>query len=140
MKRIAFTLLVAAASALGAQGAPQQTITFDDAIRIALRQNTALQQANNAAELNSADVRQQRLSFLPDLRFSTSTGQSYGRTFSEDEGRIINETTQSLNAGVQSSVTLFNGLTNIASLRSAQLAEEAGERNVQREEQTVACC
>ena len=138
MKLIAFTLLFAAAPALGAQAAPQQTITFDDAIRIALRQNTALQQANNAAELNSADVRQQRLSFLPDLRFSTSTGQSYGRTFSEDEGRIINETTQSLNAGVQSSVTLFNGLTNIASLRSAQLAEEAGERNVQREEQTVA--
>jgi outer membrane protein len=138
MKLIAFTLLFAAAPALGAQAAPQQTITFDDAIRIALRQNTALQQANNAAELNSADVRQQRLSFLPDLRFSTSTGQSYGRTFSEDEGRIINETTQSLNAGVQSSVTLFNGLTNIASLRSAQLGEEAGERNVQREEQTVA--
>ena len=138
MKLIAFTLLFAAAPALGAQAAPQQTITFDDAIRIALRQNTALQQANNAAELNSADVRQQRLSFLPDLRFSTSTGQSYGRTFSEDEGRIINETTQSLNAGVQSSVTLFNGLANVASLRSAQLAEEAGERNVQREEQTVA--
>jgi outer membrane protein len=139
MKRIAFTLLVAAVPALGAQAPPpQQTITFDDAIRIALRQNTALQQANNASELNSANVRQQRLSFLPDLRFSTNTGQSYGRTFSQDEGRIINETTQSLNAGVTSSVTLFNGLTNVASLRSAQLSEVAGERNVQRAEQTVA--
>ena len=137
MKRIAVALLIVA-PALGAQAAPQQTITFDDAIRIALRQNTTLRQANNAAALSSASVRQQRLSFLPDLRFSTNTGQSYGRTFSEDEGRIINETTQSVNAGVSSSVTLFNGLTNIASLRSAQLSEDAGERNVKRAEQTVA--
>jgi len=135
--------LVMAASAAGAQAptqpnAPSQTITFDDAIRIALRQNTTLLQANNSAALSSATVRQQQLSFLPDLRFTTNTGQNYGRTFSEDEGRIIDQTTQSVNASVSSSVTLFNGLTNVASLRSAQLSEDAGERNVKRAEQTVA--
>jgi outer membrane protein len=130
---------VFAASALGAQTAtPSQQITFDDAIAIALRQNTTLRQANNTAALNAANVRQQRLSLLPDLRFNTSTGQNYGRTFSEEEGRILNQTTQSVNAGVSSSVTLFNGLTNVANLRSAQLTEDAGERNVKRAEQTVA--
>ena len=118
--------------------APTQTITFDEAISIALRQNTTLKQANNASALNSANVKQQRLSLLPDLRFNTTTGQTYGRGFSEDEGRIIDQTTQSMNAGVSSSVTLFNGLSNIASLRSAKLSEDAGERNVQRAEQTVA--
>jgi outer membrane protein len=138
MKRTLLALLTVTPVWLGAQTPAPQTITFDDAIRIALRQNTTLQQANNASANNAAAVRQQRLSFLPDLRVSTSTGQSYGRTFSEDEGRIINETTQSLNAGLQSSVTVFNGLTNIANLRSAQLNEEAGERNVKRAEQTVA--
>src|SRR5690349_2521470 len=134
-----FIAVTVAASAAGAQApAPSETITFDDAIRIALRQNTTLAQANNSAALSSATVRQQRLSFLPDVRLSTSTGQNYGRTFSEDEGRIIDQTTQSLNAGVSSSVTLFNGLTNVANLKSAQLSEEAGERNVKRAEQTVA--
>jgi len=135
--------LATVASTGGAQvatqpNAPSQTVTFDDAIRIALRQNTTLQQAANSADLNSATVRQQRLSFLPDLRLSTNTGQNYGRSFSEEEGRIIDQTTQSVNAGVQSSVTLFNGLTNIASLRSAELSEDAGERTVKRAEQTVA--
>ncbi len=118
--------------------APTQTITFDEAISIALRQNTTLKQANNSSALNSATVRQQRLSFLPDLRFNTTTGQNYGRGFSETEGGIIDQTTQSLNAGISSSVTLFNGLSNVASLRSAQRSEDAGERNVQRAEQTVA--
>jgi outer membrane protein len=135
-RNLAVALCVAVAP-LGAQ-TPSQTITFDDAIHIALRQNTTLAQANNSAALSAATVRQQRLSFLPDLRFSTSTGQNYGRTFSQDEGRIIDQTTQSLNAGVASSVTLFNGLTNVANLKSAQLSEDAGERNVKRAEQTVA--
>ena len=117
---------------------PVQTIDFDEAITIALRQNTTLKQASNVSAVNSATVRQERLSLLPDLRFNTTTGQNYGRGFSQDEGRIIDQTTQWLNAGVSSSVTLFNGLSNIASLRSAKLSEDAGERNVQRAEQTVA--
>ena len=136
--RILFSLVVAASTAGAQTPAPSPTITFDDAIRIALRQNTTLQQATNSAALSSATVRQQKLALLPDLRFTTNTGQSYGRTFSQDEGRIINETTQSLNAGVSSSVTVFNGLTNIANLKSAQLSEDAGEKNVKRAEQTVA--
>ena len=149
-----FTLALAIASltpVLGAQqttptsttssattSGPTQTITFDDAIRIALQQNTTLEQANNAAALDAATVRQQRLSFLPDLRVSTNTGQNYGRSFSQEEGRIIDQTTQSLTAGVSSSVTLFNGLTNVANLRSARLTQEAGDRSVKRAEQTVA--
>lgn len=138
-RTLVLTLIAAVAPVLGAQTAgPAQTITFDDAIRIALKQNTTLEQANNAAALDAANVRQQRLSFLPDFRFNTTTGQNYGRSFSQDEGRIIDQTTQSLSAGVSSSMTLFNGLTNVASLRSAQLAQDAGDRNVKRAEQTVA--
>src|SRR5215212_6839243 len=145
-----FTLALAVAGltpALGAQqtaptsttmsattGGPTETITFDDAIRIALRQNTTLEQANNTAALDAATVRQQRLSFLPDLRLTTNTGQNYGRSFSQEEGRIIDQTTQSLTAGLSSSMTLFNGLTNVANLRSAQLTQEAGDRSVKRAE------
>jgi len=136
---IASFLLVATAAALGAQTAPPaQTITFDDAIRIALRQNTTLQQAQNASALDAANVRQQRFALLPDLRLTTNTGQNYGRSFSEAEGRIIDQTTQSVNTGISSSVTLFNGFANVASLRGAQLAEDAGEHDVKRAEQTVA--
>ena len=150
-RHLAALFLVSLTPALGAQqatptsttssattGGPTETITFDDAIRIALKQNTTLEQANNAAALDAATVRQQRLSFLPDLRLTTNTGQNYGRSFSEEEGRIIDQTTQSLTAGLSSSVTLFNGLTNVANLRSARLAQEAGDRNVKRAEQTVA--
>jgi outer membrane protein len=123
-----------------AQAAPATaptTITFDDAVRIALRQNTAVLQAQNSSALDAATVRQQKLQFLPDVRLSTSASQNLGRNFSETEGAIVNQTTQSVSAGISSSVTLFNGLQNVASLKQAQLGEEAGESDLARAKQTA---
>ena len=112
-------------------------ITFDEAIRIALKQNSELRRAKNETALDGIAVRQQRIQFLPDLQLTTQGAQNYGRNFSESEGRVIDQTTQSLNMGVSSSVVLFNGLGNIASLREAQLTEDASELDLQRTQQTV---
>ena len=118
--------------------AASDTITFEEAIAIALRQNTAVRQARNAESLSETSVKQQRMQFLPDLRLSTSTGESYGRSFSESEGRIVDRTTRSLNAGVSSSVTLFDGFGNVAALRAAQAGEDASEQELARVRQTAA--
>src|SRR5688572_31227848 len=88
------------ATALAAQEAG--VITFDDAVRIALAQNATLRQAANAASLDAVAVQQVKMQFLPDLRLSAQTAQNYGRSFSETEGRTLNETTQSLSTGVSS--------------------------------------
>jgi outer membrane protein len=132
---IAALAIALAPAALSAQAVAP--ITFDDAIRIALRQNGALQLAKNSASVDATGVRQQQLQFLPDLRASTQTGQNYGRTFSQADGRIVDQTTNSLSAGLSSSVTLFNGFSNVASLKEAQLTENASSRDVKRAEQTV---
>lgn len=131
-----WALLSLAPFGLAAQQA--RTITLDDAMKIALRQNGDLRLARNAAAQEMTGVRQARSAFLPNLSFSTSTGQNYGRNFSLDEGRIVNQTTQSFNMGVSSSVTLFNGFQNTSNARSASLSEEASEQSVRRAEQTVA--
>ena len=133
------------AARLAAQGAAPAgaserpaVITFEEALRIALRQNGAVRQAQNANDLDAATVRQQKLQLLPDLRLATSGAQSLGRNFNEAEGRIVDQTTQSLSAGLSSSVTLFDGLANVANLKGAQLAEEASTRDLTRTRQTVA--
>ncbi|HKG95469.1 MAG TPA: TolC family protein, partial [Gemmatimonadaceae bacterium] len=124
-----------AGASLGAQSATP--ITFDQAVRIALQQNATVRQAKNENALDAASVTQQKLQFAPSLSLSTSTGQSYGRAFSESDGRIVDQTTQSLNAGVSSSVTLFDGLKNVANLRGAKLTEQASTRELARTKQTV---
>lgn len=130
--------LISAAS-LGAQqpsGTPRR-IGFTDAVNIALTQNASIRQAENATELAAATVKQQRMVFLPDLRLNTSGSNSLGRTFSQDEGGIVNQTTQSVNAGLSSSVTVFDGFRNQSALRGARLDERASTQDLARSKQTV---
>ncbi|HEU0055095.1 MAG TPA: TolC family protein [Longimicrobium sp.] len=128
---------VLAASPAVAQQQPGRTITFDEAIRIALAQNGTLRLTQNSAALDSVAVRQARQQFLPDLRFSTSGAQSTGRSFSQSEGQVLTTNTRSLNSGLSSSVTVYDGGANRAELRQARLNQEAGVGDVARARQTV---
>ncbi len=123
--------------AAGQEATPPRSITFDEAIEIALERNPTVLTARNNLQLDGIAVRQQRTSFLPDLRLSTNTSQRYGRNFSQDEGQIINTTTNSVNGSISTGVTLFDGFSNVASLRSARLTEQAGVSELERAEETV---
>jgi outer membrane protein len=145
----ALVLAAAAAPALAAQtGSPSapaaaagqpRTITFDDAIRIALQQNGTLRQAVNAAALDTVAVRQQKMQFLPDVRFSTTTSGTYDRAAGTGNGagQALSQTSTALNAGVSSSYTLYNGGANTANLRAARLQQQAGASDVERTRQSV---
>lgn len=137
MRKHALLALAALLCAPAVAAQETRTITFDEALRIALEQNGTLRLAENAAAMNSVAVREQQMQFLPDLRVGTQSSQRYGRYFNEGEGRISNETTHSLSAGVSSSVVLFDGLRNVASLRGAQLSRTAGLGELERTRQTV---
>jgi outer membrane protein len=138
-KGLLYALLVAAAflpAAAGAQAA-QTTITFRDAVRIALDRNVILRSARNVAALDASAVSQARAQFLPDLRWNAQTSENVGRSFSQSEGRIIDQRTTVFNTGVSTGVTLFNGGANTAALREAQLSLGASELNLERARQTV---
>jgi outer membrane protein len=112
-------------------------ITFEDAVQIALKQNISIAQAQNAAASDAASVRGAKMSFLPNLQLSTSGSQTYGRNFSETTGDVLNRNTQSLNAGISSSITLFNGLQNIDALHQAEKTQDAGNLDLTRAKQTA---
>lgn len=145
--RVLGAALIAATTVGAATGGAQQpapvspvaakTITFDDALRIALQQNTAVKQALNTAAMNSATVTQQKLAFLPNLSVSANSAQNYGRNFSQTDGQIVDQTINTVNAGLSSSVTLFDGMRNVANLKSAQADEQAGEQDLARAKQTA---
>ena len=118
-----------------APAAAATPITIDQAIQIALRQNGTLLQAKNAAALSAATVQQQKLQFLPNLEVSASTAQSYGG--GSVAGLSSDQSSRSLSAGVSSSLTLFDGLKNVAQLKGAQLTSRASENDLTRAKQTV---
>jgi outer membrane protein len=104
-------------------------ITFREAVEIALEQNNDLRRAANQTLLDQSAVTDARMRFLPDLRLSMSGSKSFeGDLEPADEG---------LTTGLSSSVTLFDGLANLANLRGAKLEEAAGALDMERTRQTV---
>jgi outer membrane protein len=139
----ALTIVFGGGQQLLAEGVAADTasagtpITFEDAVHIALKQNITLAQAQNVVASDAASVRGAKLSFLPNLQLSTSGSQTYGRNFSETTGDVLSRNNQSLNAGISSSVTLFNGMQNIATLHEAEKNQDAGELDLTRAKQTT---
>lgn len=136
---VAVFAVAASATGLQAQAAPR-TITFDEAVSIALRQNGTLRQAVNAAALDTVSVRQQKMQFLPSVQLSTSTSQSlspFARSTTAGTGTVGNVTSTAVSAGVSTSLVLFNGGANRAQLAQARLAQQAGGQTVERTRQSV---
>ncbi|MEO8624243.1 MAG: TolC family protein, partial [bacterium] len=124
------------ASAQTAASTPD-TITFADAVNIALRQNTTLKASENALSLSSTVVTARKEAFLPTLQLTTTGGQTLGRSFNQSEGVVVNQMTQTLGTGISSSVTLFDGFQNVAALKQAKLNETASTSELTRAKQTT---
>ncbi|NNF39485.1 MAG: TolC family protein [Gemmatimonadetes bacterium] len=138
-RRAATTVGLALAMTAATAAAQQDTrqITFDEAVSIARQQSTALDRARNQVSLAELSVSDAKMQFVPSLQLSTGGSQDFGRTFSTDEGQILDGNNQSLSARISSSVTLFDGFGNVANLREAQYQMSAAELDGQRAEQTV---
>lgn len=112
-------------------------ITFNEAVQIALEQNVSLKKAANRLEQSAIAVSNERMAFYPDLSFSSSGSQNYGRNFIMHEGRVVNTTVETFNVGANTNVNLFNGFADVASLKAAQLNMEASDLDFERARQTV---
>jgi outer membrane protein len=112
-------------------------ITFEQAMQIALDRNITLAQAQNAVASSDASVRGAKMGFLPNLQLSTSGAQTFGRNFSENTGNVLDQTNQSVNAGISSSMTLFNGMQNVATLHEAEKTQTASTLDLARAKQTT---
>jgi len=109
---------------------PTRVITLNDAIRIALAQNSTVRFARNTTLLDSLSVQQARNNFLPNLSASTSTSQGFGAGSQGSNSLAIS-------GGLSSGVTLYNGGQNRNLLRQAELTQRASTSELARSRQTV---
>lgn len=114
-----------------------RTITLDEAVRIALERNVSLRQADNLVEAQASQVTAERGDFLPDLTAFFQTGREYGTTFNQTIGGFTSEQTQSAFGQVTTSVNVFNGFGDVASLSQARHTFDARDYSYDRVQQTV---
>ena len=125
----------AAPAMVGAQSpAPGAKIGLQDAIGIALRQSVLVKQSENAVASSENGVSQARNAFLPSLALNTSSARSVGRAGTSSVG---SSSSQSLNTGLSSSFTVFDGLRNVNELRQARLDVAANTSELSRARQTA---
>ena len=87
----------------------QETLSFEDAARIALEQNVGLRQQRNNQFGARATLDQRFGAFTPSLSASVGGNVTSGLQFNNLTGEISTETNQNFGMSVDASYTVFNG-------------------------------
>ena len=116
---VAFALLLGILS-LHARAGERKVVSIAQAVEMALRHNTGLQQAENLIGSNEAAVQRRRAAFIPDLSLSVESSERVGRT---DDN--VYERGEVLELEVSSSIPLYDGSGNRAAYDAARLELEA---------------
>ncbi|TLU83635.1 MAG: TolC family protein [Chlorobium sp.] len=121
--------------------APEKQLSLANCIEIALKNASSAKKAENNFKLQGADVLRSYGSFLP--RISASAGYSpytLSRTYSAVNNPVsdINKTTlRTVDLTLSTSLNLFNGFSDYASLQSSLSKEHAAEYNLGRALQSI---
>jgi outer membrane protein len=121
-----------------AQSPDTTRITFSEAVNIALDQNTTLKRAANDVRRTDATLWQERLDWAPTASISSGVQRNFGRSFSQEEGGIVNEATDFFSINARSGVTLQGlGIQNWTSMRSAELDATSSQLSLERTRQDI---
>ncbi len=114
-----------------------RTVTFSDALTLALDQNTDLRRASTNVQRLDAQTDAEWFDFAPNLNVSTFGQRQFGRNFNQEQGQIVNQVNDVFSSSASTSLRIFDGLANVASLQAAQQRGEAGELTLARTRQDV---
>jgi outer membrane protein len=118
---------------------PSDTLTMQQAVDQALRVLPQIVQAETSVQTARMSVTQQWASMLPSLSMSTGASVSGSQRFNPETNTVVTSpSSNSYNAGLSSSLTLFAGGRNIARLHAAQADATAADATLREQRYSVA--
>jgi outer membrane protein len=112
-------------------------VSFNEAVQIALDKNVTILRAQNNLELQELTVKSERMDFLPNLSLNSGGNRNYGFQFDQTSGKLVNASTDGFSLSASSSISLFSGFSNVATLAGARATLESQEYSFERTRQTV---
>jgi outer membrane protein len=116
-----------------------RTLSLDDCISIGQSKATEILKDRNTVSSAGAQVLEAYGQFLPNLSMDASLGYTGGNQYLTVAAPTLVQTQRSaLDYQLQSSVNIFNGFSNLASLRAAVLGRKAADLSLDRAKQDIA--
>ena len=137
MKQLILTVLVSNFLTLvcitNAQG---QTLTLDECMRYAVENSVAVGKQNLALDDRKANHAEAVASLFPSINGSVGGAVNFGRGIDPATNAYTNVTTFSNSYGISGSMTLFDGLQSINTVRATKVARQMGavEAEIARDE------
>ena len=142
MKKLIFSITTTLflSSGLSAQDSEDPkvlTITFKEAVEVALKENVNLRQQKNLLESRQATRLGARFNYLPTVSLNGTYQKIDGQQFDQVQGILAFTQSDRFNASLDASLTLFNGFNRSSTLRQANYSFMAQENAVERSRQQL---
>ncbi len=123
---------------LSAQQEEQQPVlTFEQAIKLALKNSVLLNMQRNNLELSQAQKVASIAGIAPNVTLNGSMSQINGNSFNPNVGQVVNGIRDNVTGSVNANMNLFSGFSRINSIRQYTNALEAQSYFVNRTAQDV---
>lgn len=136
---IAGLLFVVSYGQESSEHATQDTLllTYEEAIKIALKENVALNQEKNNLFATEVQRNSSVMAFLPGVSIDGGGNRVKGLQPTPNGAELEDFTNDRFNASISAGITVFNGFRNIHTLSQSRNNFKAQSANVQRTEQLV---
>ena len=132
MKQLILTVLVSNFLTLVCiTNAQAQTLTLDECMRYAVENSVAVGKQNLALDDRKANHAEAVASLFPSINGSVGGAVNFGRGIDPATNSYTNVTTFSNSYGISGSLTLFDGLQSINTMRAAKVARNMGATEVE---------
>ena len=111
--------------------AQAQRLTLDECMRYAVENSTTVGQKNLALDDRKANHAEAVASLFPSINGSVGGAVNFGRGIDPATNSYTNVTTFSNSYGISGSLTLFDGLQSINTMRAAKVARNMGATEVE---------
>jgi outer membrane protein len=135
--KIVGCLLLLSTSAFAQVSSDSSVLTFQDAVKIALKNNVTLLQQRNQLELAQIQKRSAIASMGPNVSLNGSATRFDGNSFNQQQGRVINGVRDNVSGSLNADMNLFSGFGQLNTIRQNIAAFDAQAYFVERTAQDV---
>lgn len=136
MKRLFITGLLLA-TMLGMYSGYAQTLNLQQCVDLAIKNNPQVNQAIYQSQTAAINSKQAKGNILPYLFGNLGHGINQGRNIDPFTNSYINQQVNYANAGINSSITVFNGGNLQNSIQQNRLLDQAATADVQQSKETI---